>query len=264
MDVQASTGRVRTRARRQPTKLWRVPVLRVNRLTPRMARVTVGGEQLADFASTGTDQHVMLYFYPPDVRLPEPLTLETARQQMSSIRPIMRSYTVRRHDPVSHEIDIDFVLHSHRGPAADWAARAKPGDELIFVGPSPAYQPEPAADWQLLIGDESALPAIGAILEELPAGARARAYVEIEDAGERQVLASQADTEITWVRRDRGESLERVVRADGLPTGSVHAWVAGERQAVRALRGYLLTECGLDRHRVRPTTYWKDGTSHAG
>lgn len=239
-------------------------MLRVNRLTPRMTRVTVGGPQLSDFAGSGTDQHVMLYFYPPDVRLPDPLTLETARQHLSSLRPTMRSYTVRRHDPVNHEIDFDFVLHEHGGPAANWAAGARPGDELIFVGPSPAHEPDTAADWQLLIGDESALPAIGVILEELPAGTRARVYVEIEDAAEQQPLASAAEVELSWVRRDLGQTLPAAVRADGLPGSDVHAWVAGERDMVRELRGYLLNECGVSRHRVRPTTYWRHGTSHGG
>lgn len=264
MNARTSTGRIRSRARKQPTKLWRVPVLRTARVTPRMARITVGGPQLADFESSGTDQHVMLYFYPPDAQLPEPLTLETARQRMSSLRPAMRSYTVRRHDPGRNEIDVDFVLHEHGGPAANWAMHAVPGDELIFVGPSPAHEPDLDAEWQLLIGDESALPAIGAILDELPAGTRARVYAEIADDAERQPLPSAAEVRVTWVRRDLGQRVPETLRADGLPGTDVHAWVAGERDMVREIRGYLLTDCGLGRHRVRPTTYWRRGTSYTG
>lgn len=229
-----------------------------------MARVTVGGPELADFAGPGTDQHVMLYFYPPGTELPEPLTLETARQRMSSIRPSMRSYTIRRHDPVRHQIDIDFVLHDHGGPAAEWARRAEVGDELIFVGPSPAFEPDHQAEALVLLGDESALPAIGAILDELPAGLRVRVYAEIEDAAERQQLASSADVAITWVQRDRGDTLLAALRAEGLPAEAPQVWVAGEQEQVRALRSYLLTECGLPRDRVRPTAYWRRGTTQPG
>src|SRR5512138_1112202 len=85
------------RHRREQTRLWRVPVRRVQRVTPRMVRITVGGDELADFPGAGTDQNVMLYFYPEGVRLPEPLTLESARAMWSQVRPLTRTYTIARH-----------------------------------------------------------------------------------------------------------------------------------------------------------------------
>ena len=113
MNAEQTTRR---RSRRQQTKLWRVPVVRVARITPHLARITVGGEQLADFTGTGTDQNVLLYFYDDDVVLPEPLTLDAARGMWSQVRPTMRSYTISRHDPAANEIDFDFVLHGDEGP----------------------------------------------------------------------------------------------------------------------------------------------------
>ena len=270
------------RDRRQPVKLWRVPVRRVERVTPRMTRVTVGGDDLADFPGGGSDQNVMLYFYPADVVLPEPLTLESARARWSTARPMTRTYTVRRHDPAANEIDFDFVLHGgvlhggvphgdvphgSDGLAAAWATRARPGDPLIFVGPSPAYQPDPDVDRYLLAGDETALPAIGAILRDLPAGARAQVFVEVADAAEEQVLPTAADVELSWLHRDGlpaggNDLLERALRAVVLPAGTTaEAWVAGERSAVLAVRRHLLEERGFERHRVRPTTYWRRGSS---
>jgi len=256
MDAMNTT--VSRRSRRQQTKLWRVPVLRVERVTPRMTRVTVGGDDLADFAVAGTDQNVMLYFYPDDVVLPEPLTLETARGMWSQHRPLTRTYTVRRFDPATCEMDFDFVLHEAAGPASDWAKRARPGDPLILVGPSPAYLPDPTADWHLLAGDETALPAIAAILRELPAGAPTHVFVEVADAEEEQPLPGEAT--VTWLHRDGTDDLlARAVAAADLPSGRVDAWLAGERSAMVALRGHLLSDRGYERSAVRPTTYWRRG-----
>jgi len=242
------------RSRRPETKLWRVPVLRTERVTPKLARVTVGGDDLADFPVGGTDQNVMLYFYPDDVELPEPLTLASARAMWAQVRPLTRTYTVRRHDPVANELDFDFVLHDEAGPASDWARTAQPGQQLIFVGPSPTYQPAQDADWYLLAGDESALPAISAILRELPPGADVRVFVEVADAAEEQDLPA------TWLHRDgTPDLLARAVAKATLPSGRVEAWLAGERSSMVALRAHLLDERGFDRRSVRPTTYWRRG-----
>lgn len=254
----------RRRARHQETKLWRASVSRTERITPRMTRVTVRGESLAEFGGGGTDQHVLLYLYEPGVTLPEPLTMTTARGALSSVRPWMRSYTVRRHDPMAQEIDFDFVLHDHAGPASDWAREARPGDELIFVGPSPAYRPDLTADAHLLVGDETALPAIGAILEELPAGARVRAFIEVDSAEEEQRLATAATAEVTWLHRDGlppgpNKLLAQALAEATLPEGTIDVWAAGERTAMQDVRQHLVTERGLDRRRVRPSSYWRAG-----
>src|SRR4051812_42143749 len=251
----------RRRARRQATKLWRAPVLRTERVTPRMARVTVGGPSIDDFVGAGTDENVMLYLSPPDADLPDPLTLESARTAMSRVRPYMRTYTIRRHDPVANEIDFDFVLHGDHGPASRWAAAAQPGDEVIFVGPSPAYQPDPSAAWHLLVGDETALPAINAIMAALPDNATVRAFIEVADAAEEQDMA------VTWVHRDgvppgTSEPLVKALAVAEFPPGAPAVWAAGERQVMQAVRDYLVADRGIERGRVRPATYWRLG--HAG
>lgn len=224
-----------------------------------MARITVGGPQIEDFAGAGTDENVMLYLYEPGAELPEPLTLESARVAMSRVRPYMRTYTIRRHDPAANEIDFDFVLHGDHGPASKWASNAKPGDEVIFVGPSPAYQPNPDADWHLLIGDETALPAIGAIMQALPT-AEIKAFVEIEDAAEEQ------DLDVVWVHRNgvpagSPEPLVKALEAAEFPQGRPAVWAAGERQVMQAVREVLVGR-GVDRASVRPASYWRLG--HAG
>jgi NADPH-dependent ferric siderophore reductase len=226
-----------------------------------MARITVGGPQVADFEGAGTDENVMVYLYEPGAELPDPLTLESARVAMSHTRPYMRSYTIRRHDPAANEIDFDFVLHGDHGPASRWAANARPGDEMIFVGPSPAYRPDPDADWHLLVGDETALPAIDAIIRALP-HATIRAFVEIADAAEEQPLA-----DVTWVHRDGrpaggDDLLVKTLAEAEFPAGVPAVWAAGERQVMQAVRDHLVAERGIDRLKIRPATYWRLG--HAG
>lgn len=266
MSAKSSAVPVERVNRRPPVKLWRAPVRRIERVTPRMARITVAGQELAGFPGAGTDQNVMLYFYPDGVTLPEPLTLESARAMWSRVRPLTRTYTIRRHDPANHEIDFDFVLHGDHGLASAWAQRVRPGEPVIFVGPSPAYQPAADVGTYLLAGDETALPAIASILRVLPSEARAVVLVEVADAAEEQPLPTAAAAEITWLHRDgrpagQNDLLDRAVRGAELPAGTTEAWVAGERSAVLAVRRYLLDERRFERHRVRPTTYWRYGQS---
>lgn len=255
--VTSMTSTGRGRARRYPPQLWRVPVLRTERITPAMARITVGGPALGDFPGGGGDQHVVLYFYEPDVALPDPLTLTSARTLLGQVRPAMRSYTVRRHDPARHELDIDFVLHAEGGVAANWALAARPGDHLIVVGPSPAYLPDPDIPAHVLLGDETALPAIGAMLPHLPAAATA--IIEVADGSEEQPLPG-----VTWLHRDgrppgTPDLLLDALRAIGPLPSEVAVWAAGERTAMHTVRAYLLDESGLDRRQVRTTMYWRHG-----
>lgn len=256
----------RKRARRHPPELWRVPVLRTTTVTPKMIRITVGGDALATFPGGGGDQHVVLYFYGPDVALPEPLTLVSARTMLGQVRPAMRSYTVRAHDPVRHELDIDFVLHGSgvagSGVAEAWAVAARPGDQMILVGPSPAFLPDPAVPRHLLVGDETALPAIGAMLAELPADADGTVVIEVADAAEEQPLPSAARVDVRWLHRNgrppgTPDLLVPAVQELGAFDGDV--WAAGERTVMHALRAHLLDERGLDRRRVRTTMYWRHG-----
>jgi NADPH-dependent ferric siderophore reductase len=263
MPPMTSTSTAQGRARRHPPQLWRTAVLGARRITPRMARITVGAPALSTFPGGGGDQHVVLYFYDRDVALPEPLTLASARTMLGQVRPAMRSYTVRRFDPVGGELDIDFVLHEHGGVAADWAATTGEGDDLIVVGPSPAHLPDPAIRRHVLLGDETALPAIGAMLART--GSDVTAIVEVADAAEEQDLPG----DVHWVHRDgrpagTPEPLLAELAAVGPFDDDVAVWAAGERTVMHAVRAHLLDECGLDRRRLRTTMYWRHGQAGAG
>lgn len=165
-------------------------VQRVQRLTPHMFRIVLGGPGLAGFAASEyTDHYIKLLFPVDGVTYPEPFDLQRIRSELPRDQwPRMRTYTVRRWNPSVHELSVDMLHHGEDGLAGPWAARARPGDEVRFVGPGGGYAPDPDADWHLLDGDESALPAIAAALERLSHGARAHAFIEVGGPEEEQPL----------------------------------------------------------------------------
>lgn len=241
----------------------------VERISPRMLRISFSGDALASLMEHRPDQQMKLCFPRPGQRvprLPEPDAGDTYGMRWYEAclaipepeRPLMRSFTVRSYHPGSGLMAVDFVLHGHDGPATRWARTAGPGDVAGMVGPSSAYaRPLPRAGHLLLAGDESALPAIGTILEALPAGARATVCAEVADAAEEQRFDSAAEVTVCWVHRDRGASLLDAVRCAELPQGDTAGWLAGEAGTVRALRRHLVEERGLPRSAVEFSGYWR-------
>jgi len=244
-------------------------VTRVEQLTPHMVRVVVGGAGLAGLdAGTYTDRYVKVLFPPPGVAYPEPFDLGAIREAMPRDRwPVTRTYTIRRWLPRVPELWIDFVVHGDAGVAGPWAARARAGEPLRFLGPGGGYAPDPAADWHLLAGDESALPAIAAALEAMPAGMRVKAFIEVPDEGEVQKLDTPGDADITWRYRERrpvGAALVAAVRRMAFPPGEVHGFVHGEATFVKELRGYLLRDRGVPLSHLSISGYWRRGLDEDG
>ncbi|MFJ5102742.1 siderophore-interacting protein [Streptomyces sp. NPDC088554] len=256
-----------------------IEVTRVTRISPRMTRVTFGGPALADLALTGPDQQVKLYFPRPGQTVPLLPTMGPDDDVMrwygafqalpEEERPWSRSYTLRAHDPLRATVDIDFVLHGGTGPGAgpatSWARSAAPGAVLGMFGPSAYFAtpvPVGTTDWTLLVGDETALPAIGTLIEALPVGARALAWIEVADAAEEQRLRTAGDVTVRWLHRGTspagdGGPLLAAVRGARFPEGSALAWLGGEASTVRALRRHLVGERGLDRRSVHFSGYWR-------
>ncbi|MGI8333254.1 siderophore-interacting protein [Actinomadura scrupuli] len=258
-----------TRPERRRPKLNRARVLRTERITPHMIRVVLGGPELAGFgAGDYTDHYVKLQFRRPGVDYPEPFDLEVIRQSLPRDQwPLTRTYTVRGWDPGALELTIDFVHHGDKGVAGPWAAAARPGEEVLFLGPGGAYAPRAEADWHLLAGDESALPAIAASLSRIPAGSPARVLIEVEGAADEQPLDTPADAEIVWLHRDGapvGEALVKAVRELEFPPGVVHAFVHGEAGFVKELRRHLRVERGLPLDVLSISGYWRHGADEDG
>ncbi|WP_438020928.1 siderophore-interacting protein [Sorangium sp. So ce315] len=250
---------------RTPPRL--LEVLRATAISPRMRRITLGGEAIAGFPARSGGAHIKVFFPRGDQAAPELPTLgpEGPIWPPTPRRPITRTYSVRRYDARAGELDVDFVLHGDDGPASRWARRARPGDRLGIAGPG---GPDPMlgpADFYLLAGDLSALPAIAALLEDLPATARGHAVVAVPDAAEMLEIARPPRVALTWITLDGahapGPRLEGAVRALTWPEARVFAWVAGESSSVVAIRDHLLDERGLGREAMYAVPYWKASQS---
>jgi NADPH-dependent ferric siderophore reductase len=156
-------------------------------------------------------------------------------------------------------------VHGDSGVAAPWAAAAQPGDVLQLSGPGGAYAPSPDAAWHLMVGDLSALPAIGVSLARVPVGVPVHVMVELDNAADRQPLTSPGDLHITWLAADGTEDvLLDAVRTLSFPDGPVHAFVHGEASAVRAVRRHLLVERGVPREALSASGYWKRARTEEG
>ncbi|MFD6926510.1 siderophore-interacting protein [Streptomyces sp. NPDC059944] len=251
------------------SKLHRGRVLRVDWVTPHMARVVLGGEGLQGFAAGQyTDHYIKLIFPLEGVRYPEPFDISAIRRDFPQDQwPKSRTYTVRRWDPDAVELSVDFVHHGESGLAGPWASKVKPGEEIYFIGPGGGYSPGAEADWHLLIGDESALPAIAASLEGMPSGAVAKAFIEVSGPEEEQKIETPADADIVWLHRGErqiGDSLQEAVSTADFPAGTVQAFVHGEAHFVKAMRHHLRMERGLTRNQVSISGYWRRGADEEG
>jgi NADPH-dependent ferric siderophore reductase len=244
---------------RHPIVFRSLEVLRVERLTPHMQRIVVGGAALKGFISLAPDDHVKLCFpnsqgeYVTPVMGPDGPQYPADRE----LSP-MRDYTPRRHDGERGELTLDFVLHGD-GPAASWAAQAAPGQTLMLGGPRGSMVVADDFDHYVLAGDETALPAIGRWLEEMPEGTRATVFAEIPGEADRQALATRARVELTWLERDGaapGERLEHALRGFAPPAGDVFYWIATESRRARAMRQFL-SERGVPKEWLKATGYWK-------
>ncbi len=242
-----------------------VEVRRVTRLTPRMVRITFGGEQMEGFQSKGPAEHFRVYL--PDGETGK-LVLPSFGPEGNAFpedkpRPASRAYTPRRWDPESGELDVDIALHDH-GPGSDWAAGVKEGDTVVISAHAGGtYFPEENVDWYLIGGDEAALPAVATVLEALSPSTRAYVIAEVHDADEEQELTSLAAMQVRWLFRAPeempGRMLADAMRGTELPEGEGRVWVSCEATIMREIRRHFIEERGLDRSMLRTQGYWKAG-----
>ena len=252
--------------RRRP-RVHQATVRRTEWLTPHMIRVVLGGE---DFAGSTPALHRPLR----ETAVPHARASSTRSRSTWawSARPsrralaATRTYTVRSWDEDSKELTIDFVYHGDEGVAGPWAAAAQPATCCV-QGPGGAYVPGRAADWHLLVGDESALPAIAASLERLPAGAPARVFIEVAGPDEEQKLSISDGVELVWVHRGHrpvGEALVDAVSAVEFLPGRVQAFVHGEAHFVKRAAPPAAGGARRDRDQLSISGYWRRGNDEDG
>lgn len=248
-------------ARRRPAPL-RAVVVRTTQLTPRLRRVTVTGEGFNRFRWPGPAGHLKLMIPEPGapyVNLPETDADGTVAFAGTAM-PTMRTYTASQFRADTHELDIDVVLHGD-GPAAAWALQVRPGGRLaVSVPRTSGFTEDPTADWVLLAGDASALPAIATIA---PTVTKPTTIV-LEVAGPAEQL--DLGRPVQWLTAaahhdvDDGDALtplEQALRSFDQPVGRGQVWVAGEAAVIRRIRARLLAE--LHRDQVVTRGYWRAG-----
>lgn len=255
------------------TYLTRLSVTRVEDLGPSMRRIVLGGPELAGVVEDwegDTDAYIKIAFFAPGVAYPERIDIGEIRETMPSEHwPVLRTYTVRRLDVEAGELWVDFVVHGDEGLAGPWAARAQVGEIVHFGGPGSAYRPDPEADHQLLVGDESALPAILASLEALVPGQKATAFIEVDGPADEQPVVTAGDVEVVWLHRAPAHAgttnlLDDAVRAWPWPGGRVQIFVHGESGLLKTVRPYLVKERGVERRDVSVSAYWRLGETEEG
>ncbi|GAA4601834.1 NADPH-dependent ferric siderophore reductase [Actinoplanes octamycinicus] len=290
-----------------PFRFFPVEVVRVTRLSPSFLRVTFTGADLDRFADNGFDQRCKLI--PPldgcgIDHLPMGEDWFTRWRGLPADRqnPI-RTYTVRAVRPHLREVDVDMVLHGVSGPASRWAVSAGPGSIACLLGPNADFpgptggtdfHPPAGTNRILLVGDETAVPAIASILSRLPAGMRGEVLLEVPESGDQLLVDAPPGVRVTWLPRDgaaHGAKLIPAVQAaaahllgdaagatcaeledvdvdEGLlwevPDGTdavdgFYAWLAGEAAVIKTLRRHLVSTCGVDRRAVAFMGYWRLG-----
>ncbi len=257
-----------TPRRRPPPVFHPVSVASIDQLTPHMRRITFTGDKLADYPNDGPATHFKLLLPAPgqtEIALP---TAGPDGLVWPEPRPIRRTYTPRHIDRDARQLVVDFALHGDGsdGPATKWAAAAQVGDQLVVTGARGSYRIDPYAAWTLLVADETALPAVGTILDDAPAAARVLLVAEVADEAEELKLGTAANLTVTWCHRgaDRGVPgtlAAQAVRDMDLPGGRGAAWIGLEASAMRTVRRHLLGERGLDREQLYTRGYWKIGAA---
>lgn len=254
-----------------PSGLIRTSVVRRERVTPHIVRVTFGGGDLDRFDFQGFDQWFRLAV-PTHAggdrfdNLPDRFGIGGYLKYLtlpSGTRPVIRNYTVRDFRPESLELDVDFVVHGADGVAAPWAAAVEAGTEVAFIDQGRGWNPPPDTDDVLIVADESGLPAVAGILRDLPRGATGAAIIELFDLADRQPVDPPSGVEVLWVVRDAGAApgtaalpaLDRL----SLSAAATYGFAVGESAVATGARRHLVAERGVPKAHITFCGYWKLG-----
>jgi len=228
-------------------RTWHLEVAAVRDLTPRMRRVQLTSPDLDRFDYL-TGQDMALTFRRADAP------------------PVRRRYTIRHYDRDHHLLDLDFVLHGD-GPGMKWAQAARPGDSIEVVGPRGKITLVRDAAWHLFAGDATAVPGALAMMEALPRGVPALAFLQVDDPEERQSVEDARRPQISWHYEQQAPNgaagLVAAVSGAGLPLGRGHAYLAGEVALVTELKATLLSH-GWAAEDISAKAYWNRGRANAG
>jgi NADPH-dependent ferric siderophore reductase len=240
-------------------------VVRREQLTPSLVRLVLGGPGMDGWGedwSGDTDAYFVFWFAAPGAPYEAPFSVEAVKaEHPDDLWPSHRHYTARAWDGAAGELTVDFVVHGDSGIAGPWARDAQVGDRVVLTQSHGGYRPDPGAGWHLMVGDESALPAITSSLAALGEGDRVLAVLLCDGPEHELALETAAALDVRWVHRagDPGDGalLVDAVRALDFPEGRVHGFVHGEAGEVREVRRHLLAERRVPRADLSVSGYWR-------
>jgi NADPH-dependent ferric siderophore reductase len=252
------------RARREPPAFRAARVAGISRVTPRLVRVTVAGPQLEGLVIDQPAASVRLLLPDPGRReLVVPAWTGNEFVLPDGRRPVIRTLTPLRPDPVAQSLDLEIVVHGG-GALTAWVGSADVGDEVALSGPGRGYPVDPDAPGFLLAGDESALPAIGQVLQALPPAKPVRVIAEVTGPEARRDLPAADRLTVDWCDLPAGAApgdavVAAVVAATAGLTEGTRIWAAGEAAAMQRIRRHILDELGVPRSQTWIRGYWKHG-----
>jgi len=256
------TGRGGGRRRQPPQP---VEVVSVSLVAPRLVSVRLAGGDLSRFGEAAPTSHVKVFLPAPGQAAPAlPLMTAEGRVWPQDVpRPTVRTYTPRSFDQAAGTLELQFALHGE-GPAAGWARRAKAGDKLAIGGPGGRFAADLGARQWWIAGDESALPAVGTLLDALPASATATVHLEVSGIADEIPLASRANTAVTWHHRRGpdawGAELHDAAASAAIAPGT-QVWVACESSAMRRIRRQLTDGQRVPASCLVTRGYWRLGAA---
>lgn len=260
--THASSGLVRSR------------LVARERVSEHVVRVTLEGEDFSRFRGLGFDQWFRLLLPQQDDsvfdRMPDRIDFKGYLKYLlisQSRRPAMRNYTVREFRAQTRQLDIDVIVHGDAGIAGPWARDAAHGAPVALIDQGCGFAPPSTTDWQLLVADETGMPAVVGILRDLPRDARGHAIIEVPTSGDAQPVELPAGFSVDWVTRPGdtrpGElALERV-RAIELGGANPYAFAVGESQLATGVRRHLVRDLSVPKAQVTFCGYWKLGRSES-
>lgn len=234
-------------------------------ISPHLRRITFRSPDLRHYPATVSAAHIKVFLPREGQTQPDLPTLGENGPVWASdaIRPFIRTYSIRAVRPQQGEIDIEFALHNHRGPAIDFARNAKPGDKIGISNPGGPKPMLPMADFYCFAGDPSSLPAIAALLESLPTDSQGHVFIRVATQADVIQLQKPAGVELTWTIGGTEKTADLITQFCSLlqPKNSTYFWLAGEDQLVVTLRRYLRRERECDRNQLYAVPYWREGSN---
>lgn len=240
-------------------------VVAVEDVHPHLRKVTFGGGDLVGFEPAGPDTFLYLLLPPPgrhELTIDQSFTWEQHGRMAPEEQPVGAYYTLRAWRPEVAELDVLMVLHGDAGPASAWARRARPGDPVALWGPRTAYHPPEGTEHLVLVADDTGLPAVAVILEQLPPDVRATVLAEVDGPEEHQELPSRPHTDVRWLHRDGAPAGTTTLLVEAVRTlppfgPATYVWGGAESRAMTAVRRHVRDERGLARADVSLVAYWR-------